>query len=85
MNYICMNALGYHQIPWKIVLLFYALPVCYGILTRPFYHFPYDRNICTKKQAPMQRLTFPMLDACIYGQFRNHYPAWRIYYSVFGL
>lgn len=65
MNYICMHALGYHQIPWKIVLLFYALPVCYGILTRPFYHFPYDRNICTKKQAPMQRLTFPMLDACI--------------------
>ena len=69
MNYICMHALGYHQIPWKIVLLFYAPPVCYGILTRPFYHFPYDRNICTKKQAPMQRLTFPMLDACIMDSF----------------
>ena len=69
MNYICMYALGYHQIPWKIVLLFYTLPVCYGILTRPFYHFPYDRNICTKKQVPMQRLTFPMLDACIMDSF----------------
>lgn len=85
MNYICMHALGYHQIPWKIVLLFYALPVCYGILTRPFYHFPYDRNICTKKQAPMQRAYISDAGCLYYGQFRNHYPAWRIYYSVFCL
>ena len=85
MNYICMHALGYHQIPWKIVLLFYALPVCYGILTRPFYHFPYDRNICTKKQAPMQRLTFPMLDACIMDSFATitRLGGYIILFSVF--
>lgn len=67
LNYVCMLKLGCPSVPWKLVLLFYALPVFYGLITRPFYHFvpvPF-----TKKQAPLQRLDFPMLDACIMDGF----------------
>lgn len=71
LNYVCIHALGYQTVPWKIVFLFYLLPVFYGILTRPFYHFSFDRDICRKKQASMQRLTFPMLDTCMMDSFET--------------
>lgn len=69
LNYICIHALEYRTIPWKIFFLFYLMPVFYGILTRPFYHFSFDRDICRKKQVSMQRLTFPMLDTCMMDSF----------------
>ena len=38
LNYVCLLKLGYPSVPWGLVLLFYALPVLYGLVTRPFYH-----------------------------------------------
>lgn len=77
LNYICILKLGYTEIPWKLVLLFYGLPITYGLITRPFYHF--ETNIpsgsfpassqSAKKQTSLQRLDFPMLDACIMDSF----------------
>lgn len=67
LNYICLNRLGYPSVPWKLVFLFYAVPLAYGFVTRPLYHFP-ERSK-TPKQAPMHRLDFPMLDACMMDGF----------------
>lgn len=71
LNYVCLVKLGYSSIPWKFVLLFYLLPVCYGWVTRPFYHFEplKAKTLITKKQASIHRLDFPMLDACIMDGF----------------
>lgn len=67
LNYICLMKLEYPSIPWKLVLLFYGLPVLYGLISRPFYHFP--QPVCTQKQASWHRLDFPMLDTCIMDGF----------------
>lgn len=67
LNYVCLLKLGCHSVPWLLVLLFYALPLLYGILTRPFYHFRAYTD--TKKQASLHRPDFPMLDACIMDGF----------------
>lgn len=67
LNYVCLLKLGYSSVPWGLVLLFYTLPVLYGLVTRPFYHFTPARS--AKKQTPLQRLDFPMLDACIMDGF----------------
>ncbi|MBS6395596.1 MAG: transporter [Clostridiales bacterium] len=70
LNYVCLLKLGYASVPWKLVLLFYLLPAAYGIVTRPFYHFPVpDRSVCRKKQTSLHRMDFPMLDACIMDGF----------------
>lgn len=66
LNYVCLMKLGCSSVPWKLVLLFYALPLLYGFFTRPFYQFS---DIGAKKQAPTHRLDFPMLDACIMDGF----------------
>lgn len=66
-NYVCLLKLGYPSVPWKLVLLFYALPVLYGLASRPFCHFPQTDR--TQKQAPVHRMDFPMLDACIMDGF----------------
>lgn len=67
LNYVCLSKLGYPNVPWKLVLLFYALPLIYGLLTRPFYHF--KESAVSKKQVSVHRLDFPMLDACIMDGF----------------
>lgn len=69
LNYVCLLKLRYSEIPWRLVLFFYLLPVCYAIITRPFYHFEISSTGSTKKQAPTHRLNFPMLDACIMDGF----------------
>lgn len=73
LNYICLVKLKFPSVPWKLVLLFYGLPVLYGVLTRPMYHFPVNQSQNTapisKKQASWRRLDFPMLDACIMDGF----------------
>lgn len=70
LNYVCLLKAGYRTVPWKLILLFYSLPVLYGIATRPFFHFPRLRDGGRqKKQAPLHRLDFPMLDACIMDGF----------------
>ena len=71
LNYVCLSRLGYASVPWRFVLFFYLLPVCYGWVTRPFYRFDLtdSRVRSTKKQASMHRLDFPMLDACIMDGF----------------
>ena len=73
LNYICLVKLKFPSVPWKLALLFYGLPVFYGILTRPLYHFSKNPSRSTafpsKKQAPWRRLDFPMLDACIMDGF----------------
>lgn len=66
-NYVCLLKLGYPSVPWKLVLLFYSLPVLYGLASRPFYHFPQTGR--TQKQASVHRMDFPMLDACIMDGF----------------
>lgn len=66
LNYVCLLKIGCQTVPWKLVLLFYSLPVLYGIATRPFYHFT---DLCQKRQASLHRLNFPMLDACIMDGF----------------
>ena len=68
LNYVCLLKLGYTSVPWKLVLLFYGLPILYGLITRPFYQFPYAPS-GTQKQASPHRLTFPMLDTCIMDSF----------------
>lgn len=68
LNYVCLLKLGCPLIPWRLVFLFYALPIVYGLCTRPFYHFATDHP-SIKKQAPIHRLDFPMLDACIMDGF----------------
>ncbi len=50
-----------------MLLTCYGIPVCYGILSRASYDFPISRGI--PKQASLQRLDFPMLDACIMDGF----------------
>lgn len=67
LNYVCLLKLGYASVPWKLVLLFYTLPVLYGLVSRPFYHFP--QTASAQKQASLHRLDFPMLDACIMDGF----------------
>ena len=67
LNYICLTKLGYASVPWLLVLLFYALPLIYGMITRPFYHFHIQS--AEKKQASLHRLDFPMLDACMMDAF----------------
>lgn len=70
LNYVCLLKIGCRSVPWKLVLLFYALPVLYGIVTRPFCHFAVRKDdACQKRQAPLHRLNFPMLDACIMDGF----------------
>lgn len=67
LNYVCLVMLQYPSVPWKLAGLFYGIPLLYGILTRPFYHFSPVRK--TKKQASLHRLDFPMLDTCIMDGF----------------
>ncbi len=67
LNYVCLQKLGYSSVPWKLVFLFYAIPLAYGLFTRPFYHFACHPGM--KKQAPLHRLDFPMLDACMMDGF----------------
>lgn len=70
LNYVCLLKIGFETVPWKLVLMFYALPVLYGIATRPFYHFPApNKGMRQKRQASLHRLDFPMLDACIMDGF----------------
>lgn len=90
LNYVCLLKLGYPSVPWKLVLVFYGLPILYGLVTRPLYHFDsrhaqsgLNAGRCVpcrtarhssgsrhaQKQAPLHRLTFPMLDACIMDSF----------------
>lgn len=70
LNYVCLSKIGCTAVPWKLVLLFYSLPVLYGLATRPFYHFPAAAGSRSpKKQASLHRLDFPMLDACIMDGF----------------
>lgn len=69
LNYICVYILGYRQIPLLLPVCFYLLPVLYGILTRPFYHFPYEQDIYEKKQTPMKKITFSVLDVCMMDSF----------------
>lgn len=79
LNYICLLKLGYPSVPWMLVLVFYALPLIYGLFTRPFYRFSHEtaaeRNpsslvtVSSKKQASLHRLDFPMLDACMMDAF----------------
>lgn len=67
-NYICLKKLGYSKVPWALCVFFYAMPLLYGICSRPFYHFPFS-DTANKKQAPPRRMQFPMLDACIMDSF----------------
>ena len=67
-NYICLKKLGYQKVPWALCVFFYAMPLLYGICSRPFYHFPFS-DTTNKKQAPLHRMQFPMLDACIMDSF----------------
>ena len=67
-NYICLKKLGYPKAPWALCIFFYAMPFLYGICSRPFYHFPFS-DTDNKKQAPLRRMQFPMLDACIMDSF----------------
>ncbi|MFG6333574.1 MAG: hypothetical protein K1W28_17500 [Lachnospiraceae bacterium] len=76
LNYICLSKLGCRSVPWKLVLLFYGLPLAYGFFTRPLYHFPGSDSGSfapaagrEKKQASLHRLDFPMLDACMMDGF----------------
>lgn len=70
LNYVCLLKLGYQTVPWKLVLLFYSLPVLYGIMARPFYHFTFpNERAKEKRKASLHRLNFPMLDACIMDGF----------------
>lgn len=65
-NYICLKKLGCTKMPWALCVFFYAMPLLYGICSRPFYHFSDTGN---KKQAPLRRMQFPMLDACMMDSF----------------
>ena len=67
-NYICLKKLGYPKVPWALCVFFYAIPLLYGLCSRPFYHFPFS-DTTNKKQAPLHRMQFPMLDACIMDSF----------------
>ena len=67
-NYICLKKLGCTKVPWVLCAFFYAMPLLYGICSRPFYHFPFS-DTTNKKQAPLHRLQFPMLDACMMDSF----------------
>ena len=67
LNYLCAMRLGYAAPPWGLFLLFYSLPVLYGVFSRPFFHFPSDHE--KKEQATIHRLNFPMLDTCIMDGF----------------
>ncbi len=67
LNYACLRKLGYLRVPWMLAGIFYLTPVLYGLFSRPFYHFVSSGQ--TKKQASLQRLNFPMLDACIMDSF----------------
>lgn len=82
LNYICLLKLSFPSVPWKLAALFYGIPLAYGLLTRPFYHFPHvsvrggqtsrypaSGSSSMKKQASLHRLDFPMLDACIMDGF----------------
>ena len=81
-NYICLLKLSFPSVPWRLTALFYGIPLAYGLLTRPFYHLPhvsadggqsFRRSAAggshMKKQAPLHRLDFPMLDACMMDGF----------------
>lgn len=68
-NYVCLKHLGFTDVPWKLCLLFYALPLIYGIASRPFYHFSLPSQKEKKEQARPHRITFPILDACIMDSF----------------
>ncbi len=81
-NYICLLKLSFPSVPWRLTALFYGIPLAYGLLTRPFYHLPHvsadggqslRRSAAggshMKKQAPLHRLDFPMLDACMMDGF----------------
>ena len=67
LNYFCAAGLGCAEPPWGLFLLFYSLPVLYGILSRPSFHFSSDQG--KKEQAVLHRPDFPMLDACIMDSF----------------
>lgn len=69
LNYICLSKLNFSEVPWKLVLCFYLLPILYGLATRPFYSFSCGSQKAAQKQAPLHRLDFPMLDACIMDSF----------------
>lgn len=69
-NYVCLLSLHYPSPPWKLILLFYSLPVFYGLVSRPFYHFRmHPVNEVIKKQTSVRRIDFPMLDVCIMDGF----------------
>lgn len=67
LNYLCASRLGCAKPPWGLFLGFYLLPVLYGFLSRPFFHFTVREN--KKEQTTMHRVDFPMLDACIMDGF----------------
>lgn len=72
LNYVCLVSLHYPDVPWKLFGIFYGLPLLYGLVTRPFYHFRVRRtevHTGKKIQAPLHRLDFPMLDTCIMDSF----------------
>lgn len=67
-NYICLKKLGFPEVPWKLCAFFYAMPLLYGICSRPFYHFSVV-GPANKKQTSLHRMHFPMLDACMMDSF----------------
>lgn len=69
LNYICLMKLQFPEVPLRLVLGFYMIPICYGLITRPFYHFPADHGLINQKQTPLHRMDFPMLDVCIMDGF----------------
>jgi hypothetical protein len=71
LNYLCIKQLHLSSVPWGLAALFYSLPLLYGLITRPFYHFPTSGRavLLQKKQASLHRMDFPTLDACIMDGF----------------
>ena len=75
-NYICIAKLGFTKVPAPLFCVFYGIPLLYGCLYgHLFYHAPVPESVhtaaspATKKQAPIHRIDFPMLDTCIMDSF----------------
>ncbi|MDO4261858.1 MAG: transporter [Eubacteriales bacterium] len=67
LNYICLLKLGYERPPWALTALFFAVPLAYGVLSRPFFHF---RPVSDKqKHKPLCRIKIKTLDACLMDSF----------------
>ncbi len=79
LNYVCGASLGLGGPPARLFLLFYSIPILYGLITRPFFHFTPEnaKNRVPRAElldAPtampsLHRLDFPMLDTCIMDGF----------------